>query len=343
MDYYPFGSLVPNRHATDGSYRYGFNGMEKDDELKGNGNSINYEARMQDTRVGRFLSLDPLTKSFPHYSPYQFAGNSPIYHIDLDGRERYSYMRVFDKNGKESLLLVKKEDIVETVISGYRNSTSAGNDGPIPIYKTIKNRKQEYIVINEHEEVGWIDGVDGGLNGQKKVIYHISTKYKSLEDAKNRKNGVDGNERLMFYAKVGAMNCHNENKANGGGGMFVSNFRRNTIVKEANNIINSSGMTKLEEAYQNGIAAEVKIGGRTIIYEPDLPASGFTLMEENGFVLGPQAFKTEAELSKTLLQELFRLKNSKVPEKGLSGGQATSETNAAFEFAEQNAKNVIRK
>jgi RHS repeat-associated protein len=61
--------------------------MEKDDEVKGTGNSMNYKARIQDTRLGRFLSIDPLTMQFPHYSPYQFAGNKPIKYIDLDGKE----------------------------------------------------------------------------------------------------------------------------------------------------------------------------------------------------------------------------------------------------------------
>ena len=34
------------------------------------------------------LSVDPLTKSYPWYTPYQFTGNSPILFIDLDGLER---------------------------------------------------------------------------------------------------------------------------------------------------------------------------------------------------------------------------------------------------------------
>ena len=37
----------------------------------------------------RFLSVDPLTRSFPFYTPYQFAGNKPIAAIDLDGLEEY--------------------------------------------------------------------------------------------------------------------------------------------------------------------------------------------------------------------------------------------------------------
>lgn len=79
--------------------------MEKDDEVKGEGNSINYEARMLDTRVGRFLSLDPLATVYPELTPYQFASNTPIQAIDLDGLEQYHYTLNFDKKGKASVNL----------------------------------------------------------------------------------------------------------------------------------------------------------------------------------------------------------------------------------------------
>ncbi|WP_105195176.1 MULTISPECIES: RHS repeat domain-containing protein [Flavobacterium] len=60
INYYPFGSLIPNRHGASNQYRYGFQGQEKDDELKGEGNSLNYTFRIHDPRVGRFLARDPL-------------------------------------------------------------------------------------------------------------------------------------------------------------------------------------------------------------------------------------------------------------------------------------------
>ena len=37
--------------------------------------------------VSRFLSVDPLARQYPWFSPYQFAGNMPIAAIDLDGLE----------------------------------------------------------------------------------------------------------------------------------------------------------------------------------------------------------------------------------------------------------------
>jgi len=42
-----------------GSYRFGFNGQEKDDELKGEGNSYDFGARIYNPRLGIFLSPDP--------------------------------------------------------------------------------------------------------------------------------------------------------------------------------------------------------------------------------------------------------------------------------------------
>lgn len=65
--------------------------MEKDDEIKGNNNSIDYVNRFYDPRVGRFLSIDPLTSQFPFYTPYQFAGNKPTVAIDLDGLEELDF------------------------------------------------------------------------------------------------------------------------------------------------------------------------------------------------------------------------------------------------------------
>ncbi|MCR9155523.1 MAG: RHS repeat-associated core domain-containing protein [Bacteroidetes bacterium] len=85
-DYYPFGMVMPGRSYQGGDgYRYGFNGMEKDDEVKGNGNSYDFGARIYDPRVGRFLSIDPRWRDFSFMSPYVFAANNPIRYIDYNG------------------------------------------------------------------------------------------------------------------------------------------------------------------------------------------------------------------------------------------------------------------
>ncbi|WP_423737731.1 RHS repeat-associated core domain-containing protein [Chitinophaga caseinilytica] len=90
QDYYPFGMMIPGRWTNAGNYRYGFNGKENDNEVKGiEGGQQDYGMRIYDARLGKFLSIDPLTTKYPFYSPYQFAGNTPVNAIDLDGAEPY--------------------------------------------------------------------------------------------------------------------------------------------------------------------------------------------------------------------------------------------------------------
>ncbi|MBN1462045.1 MAG: hypothetical protein JW922_00005, partial [Paludibacteraceae bacterium] len=69
------------------SSTYGFNGKEMDNEVSGTGNQYDYGFRIYNPRLGKFLSVDPLTSSYPWYTPYQFAGNGPVWAIDLDGLE----------------------------------------------------------------------------------------------------------------------------------------------------------------------------------------------------------------------------------------------------------------
>ncbi|TCZ64238.1 hypothetical protein E0486_18240 [Flaviaesturariibacter aridisoli] len=82
----PTGSMPLT--STEGKrYRYGFNGKEYDPEVYGEGNEQDYGMRIYDPRIGKFLSVDPLANAFPWYSSYQFAGNKPVWVIDLDGAE----------------------------------------------------------------------------------------------------------------------------------------------------------------------------------------------------------------------------------------------------------------
>lgn len=88
-DYSPFGAQLYGRNlspsGSTGDYRFGFNGMEEDDELKGDGNSYDFGARMYDARLGRWLSVDGLVGSFPSLSSYSFYRNNPLIYMDHNG------------------------------------------------------------------------------------------------------------------------------------------------------------------------------------------------------------------------------------------------------------------
>lgn len=85
-DYYPFGMSMPRRDTTfSGSYRYKFNGKEVDKDIQGA--DYDYGFRIYDPRIGKFLSIDPMTISFASWTPYSFAMNRVIDGVDLDGLE----------------------------------------------------------------------------------------------------------------------------------------------------------------------------------------------------------------------------------------------------------------
>jgi RHS repeat-associated protein len=81
---------MPGRKFTSSvsKYRYGFNGKENDNETVGTGEGTqDYGMRIYNPALGKFLSVDPITDEYPELSPYQFANNTPIVAIDLDGLE----------------------------------------------------------------------------------------------------------------------------------------------------------------------------------------------------------------------------------------------------------------
>lgn len=107
--------LLNNRHGSVDSdaYRYGFQGQERDDEVKGEGNSYNYTFRMHDPRIGRFFAVDPLSRSYSYNSPYAFSENVVINSTELEGLELkvvvYEYSR--HQNGDLYISKVNNVDI----------------------------------------------------------------------------------------------------------------------------------------------------------------------------------------------------------------------------------------
>jgi RHS repeat-associated protein len=79
-DYYPFGMLS---RIAGTSYRYGFNGQEMSNEVKGYGNSYTAEYWEYDPRIGRRWNIDPVIKEWE--SPYAAFHNNAIKFNDPSG------------------------------------------------------------------------------------------------------------------------------------------------------------------------------------------------------------------------------------------------------------------
>jgi RHS repeat-associated protein len=155
-DYSPFGAALDGRTIENDSYRRGFNGMEKDDEVRGLGNSYDFGARMYDSRVGRWLSVDPLVSKYPDLSPYNFVGNSPIVFIDPNGEKIIIYYDSGEKNSEGEVvyksyeygsgLKVPKDKFVKQTVKTLKKIERKGLD-PNGIINDIKTSETTNTAI----------------------------------------------------------------------------------------------------------------------------------------------------------------------------------------------------
>jgi RHS repeat-associated protein len=136
-DFSGFGVELDGRTIKNGDFRYGFQGQESDDEVKGDGNSVNYKYRMHDPRIGRFFAVDPLAGKYPFYSPYAFSGNRVIDCVELEGLE--------PADAKQGA------DVLVIVVLGYGNEPQKGETQ----YKNdTKKDPNDTDISNGSSEVG---------------------------------------------------------------------------------------------------------------------------------------------------------------------------------------------
>jgi len=89
-DYYPFGMEIqrgfghtqpPAGNLLNNRYLYNSKEFQDDFGL----NWYDYGARFYDAQISRFHSIDPLAANYAFQSPYVYAANDPILHIDYMG------------------------------------------------------------------------------------------------------------------------------------------------------------------------------------------------------------------------------------------------------------------
>jgi RHS repeat-associated protein len=332
------GNFLSEEKADVGAYRYGFNGKEKDSKGEwGSSTHYDYGFRIYKPSIGKFLSVDPLTQSYPMLTPYQFASNTPIVAIDLDGLESRTSTKGEFKNGywtmgsdnhislaHEAELKMKAQQAANQKPVVAIPPSNGPTIGPAPQEspELRKYREDKYRAEqnwnNFIEKGQTIDPFTFGAPGTAMGLGFARTTaegFRQLPGVVLPELAVAKFQQLSYLYKLSKI--------------------EQQVVAEVNTILKSSEFNKIQAAYETGVATEISIGGRTILYEPQLPASGFTLFEENAFVIGKEAFKSQAELNKTLLQELYRLNTSSVKSAGVSGASAAAETKSAVTFAEE--------
>lgn len=158
-DYYLYGMLMPDRHGNSSDYRYGYQGSESDDEVKGEKNSYTTHFRQLDVRIGRWLSLDPVVQ--PWQSPYCSMDNSPVLYNDILGDDVIK--------GKGEGVTNKQFREYKRSIRQLRRNSETFN----AMYKDFKNDKNKtYVFEATNSNNG---GETREENGEVIMRYGINT------------------------------------------------------------------------------------------------------------------------------------------------------------------------
>ncbi|MBI2967242.1 MAG: hypothetical protein HYY40_05450 [Bacteroidetes bacterium] len=117
---YPGGFLEVGRNYNTTQSRFGYTGKESIDEVYGVKNLYDLDERLYDPRILRIPTTDALFRSYPWYTPYQYAGNNPIWAIDLEGLEEYIVNNRYNPSGQ---LIRTRITIVRDLKTGARKNS----------------------------------------------------------------------------------------------------------------------------------------------------------------------------------------------------------------------------
>jgi hypothetical protein len=159
---------MPGRAYNAGSsYRYGMNGMEKDDEVSGPGNSNTAEFWQYDSRTGRRWNIDPVDK--PWMSPYHAFSNKPIWNIDPNGASDHQFDEQEDGSWK------KREGVKND--GGEKNHTYAHKNGDVSYYngdtKQLKVVKAGEVATKRNEYKAYRKDVNKGVQKTGEIINNV--------------------------------------------------------------------------------------------------------------------------------------------------------------------------
>jgi RHS repeat-associated protein len=184
------------------SYRYGFNGQEKEKEITGSETHTSAEFWMYDSRLGRRWQLDPVVQTF--ISDYACFGNNPIKMNDVLGnkfgdpqsetnaknaevfadRRIRQANKILSKQGKKLFLMDEKLSKLEErgkvdsekyiKLSAKRQEVSDVMDQQIFFSAAMNKSKRDIQEMREHEQVFILEYMEDGDLGIGATYYDLS-------------------------------------------------------------------------------------------------------------------------------------------------------------------------
>lgn len=306
MDYSAFGVQLDGRTQGDQG-RFGFQGQESDNEIKGEGNSVNYKYRMHDPRVGRFFAVDPLAPKYPQWTPYQFSGNVVIMTRELEGLEP-------ENNPNSDNFLARRGKSLIKSIADFAKRINIG-----------KNRKNYYDQLEGHYEIADLNGLsekttetgnyvsDTDQESADRFNMYVNNDFVFVVDESNADKYVDFEllvvRRMLqgFVSGTGPENYYFEEN-----GVISNIFWNSAIVKEALEKYENQKSGKTEQySFGLGRLYDDFMENETIYSITGFVGSGTITITPTTKGLKVQIFNVTSLTSGTLGKELFN--ESKYP------------------------------
>ena len=157
-DYSPFGVQLDGRTVSMDSYRFGFNGQEKVDEISGSGNHNTALFWEYDTRLGRRWNRDP--KPNPSLSDYATFANNPIWFNDPLG----DIFKIGTKDSKA------KDDVKDLTKSKNQKYLKFQDDGEVKTDFSGLSQKKIDRILKKDEGLSLINSLSTAKDGEGKDL-----------------------------------------------------------------------------------------------------------------------------------------------------------------------------
>jgi len=167
-NYYPFGMVQPERSFNPSGYRFGYSGKEQDNDVKGPGKHYDFDFRLYDPRVGRFLTVDPLDAQEPGLNPYRYCFNSPISAIDPNGLKEFETYEDYKKFASENGITAVNHSEMGGQGHWLKSDRIADNN----VWGAANEYNIKHLNQNQYEPFGQIEAYYRWVNKKQKSLGH---------------------------------------------------------------------------------------------------------------------------------------------------------------------------